>query len=373
MDLKLLRNANVYTPQHIGIQDLLIANDSIVTVGTNLDIPLTATEVIDMEGRTVIPGLIDGHVHVIGGGGEDGYESRVPPLKFSDTVAAGVTTLVGVLGTDGITRSLTDLLAATKALSERGISAYCLTGSYEYPSRTLTSSVGQDIVLISEVLGVKIAVSDHRCSLPTTEELTRLAMSVRIAGLLSHKPGVVHVHVGNAGDGIAQLLEIVRTTPLPPWHLRPTHMGTHMEQALEFTSLGGYVDFTAGQGTASQIIQYMDRGGEPSLLTLSSDSNGSFPKWNERRQIIGMTAGKMTSLFGVVQDLVHQGMPLEDALPVVTTHVATAMQFRRQGSIEDGKLADLVVLDDDLQINSVMAKGKFLMQDKQILVKGMYE
>ena len=91
--------------------------------------------VLDAAGRRVIPGLIDQHVHITGGGGESGFTSRVPELRFSDSVKAGVTTLVGLLGTDSRTRNVQNLLAKTKALNEEGITAYCLTGAYEIPPR----------------------------------------------------------------------------------------------------------------------------------------------------------------------------------------------------------------------------------------------
>ncbi|MCH3907081.1 MAG: amidohydrolase family protein [Sphaerochaeta sp.] len=48
-------------------------------MGNNLSVTLPGLQVIDLEGRDVIPGLIDQHVHIIGGGGEDGPESRVQP------------------------------------------------------------------------------------------------------------------------------------------------------------------------------------------------------------------------------------------------------------------------------------------------------
>jgi beta-aspartyl-dipeptidase (metallo-type) len=376
MKAMMIKHADLYTPEHVGIRDMLIANDRIVAIGTDLEFSMGAIETIDLQGRIAIPGLIDQHVHSIGGGGEDGYASRVPPLRFSDCVKAGVTTLVGLLGTDSRTRSLADLLAMTKGLTATGITSYCLTGAYEYPSPTLTGSVGNDIIYIAEVLGVKLAISDHRCSNPTQQELVRLASEVRIAALLSKKPGVVHLHVGAAEEGIEKILRIVSETPIPAKHFRPTHMGRHLDQALEFAArFGGYVDITAGEASAAQAKSLLDKGCPPNLLTLSSDSNGSFPKWNERKEIMGMTYGKMTSLFSTIRNLVSQeGLPLEQALPFVTENVSRALElFPRKGVLQEGADADFVVLDSDLSIKSVMAKGRWLSYEGKILVTGMYE
>ncbi len=55
---------------------------------------------------------------------------------------------MGVLGTDGITRSPKDLYAKTAALNEEGITAFMHTGSYEVPTRTITNSIRSDISFI---------------------------------------------------------------------------------------------------------------------------------------------------------------------------------------------------------------------------------
>ncbi len=124
------------------------------------------------------------------GGRRGGFKTRVPELGLESIIRAGVTTLVGVLGTDGITRSVENLLAKTKALNQEGITAYCLTGSYEYPTVTLTGSIKKDIAFIGgEILGVKVAISDHRSSQMSKDELIRLVSEVRLGALLGGKPG----------------------------------------------------------------------------------------------------------------------------------------------------------------------------------------
>src|SRR5690606_19485679 len=84
---------------------------------------------VDLEGRLVAPGLVDSHVHLTGGGGEAGFATRVPRVMLSALTSAGVTTVVGVLGTDGATRTVRDLVGATLGLREEGLSAWCYTGN----------------------------------------------------------------------------------------------------------------------------------------------------------------------------------------------------------------------------------------------------
>ena len=249
-------------------------------------------------------------MHITGGGGESGFTSRVPELRFSHSVRAGVTTLVGLLGTDSRTRSVKNLLAKTKALNEEGITAYCLTGAYEIPSPTLTGSVGDDILFLQEVIGVKVAISDHRSSNLTKEEMIKLASEARIAGLLSKKPGVVHMHTGSGRQGLGMILDIVKTTDIPIKHFRPTHMRKMLEDdVVEFAGLGGYVDYTSSEEPdekSQEILDVLARGIPEDHLTISSDSNGSMPKWGPNKELVGITYAKMTSLFGQIRSLVDR-------------------------------------------------------------------
>ena len=105
-------------------------------------------DVIDLEGRRLIPGLIDGHVHVTGGGGEAGFSTRVPAPMLSRYTRAGVTSVVGLLGTDDVARSTRELVASIHALREQGLNAWGYSGGYHLPPTTLTGSVRGDIVFV---------------------------------------------------------------------------------------------------------------------------------------------------------------------------------------------------------------------------------
>ena len=79
---QLITNAEVYAPQSLGNQHLLVCAGKIVYMGTeipqfddNLDVMTT-----DLGGARLVPGFIDAHAHVTGGGGEAGPSTRVPPL-----------------------------------------------------------------------------------------------------------------------------------------------------------------------------------------------------------------------------------------------------------------------------------------------------
>ena len=371
----LIKNAQVYAPAFLGKRDVLIAGGQIAAMDEELSPILPDLEVLDAKGKTLVPGLIDQHVHITGGGGEGGLHTRVPELQLSAALRAGVTTLVGVLGTDSITRSVENLVAKAKALTNEGITAYCLTSAYQYPPITLTGSVMKDIVFISEVLGCKLAIADHRGSHPNREELIRLVSDIRMAALVAGKPGVLHLHTGAAPDGVEPIMDIVRTTDIPIYHFRPTHMGRRLDQVVEFTRMGGYADITVKEDTASTFHQLLAEV-DADRITLSSDSNGSMPRWDAKRQhIVGMGVGQIGDLYRTVRKMAaEEGIPLETALPFVTRNVAESlMLYPRKGAVAVGSDADLVLLDQDLEIDCVIAKGRCMMLEKELLVKGTFE
>ncbi len=368
----LIKNAQVYAPEKLGRKDVLIAGGRIELVAEDISCSLPGVEVIDAKDKILTPGFIDQHVHVLGGGGEGGLHTRTPELQLSKAVKNGVTTLVGLLGTDGTTRSVENLVAKTKALNNEGITAYCLTSAYQYPPTTLTGSVLKDIIYLQEVIGCKLAISDHRGSHPTREELIRIASDVRMAGLISGKAGVLHMHVGAAPEGIEPIMDIVRTTDIPISVFRPTHLRRHAEQVVEFTQMGGYADITSGKKTAEVLMGIWDRV-DKSRVTMSSDSNGSSPKWNENHEMIGIGIMQMSTLYKSVRGTIDLGMPLEEILPTITSNVADGLLLPHKGRIKAGCDADILLLNEDLSIDGMFAKGRKMMEGQEVLVKGTFE
>lgn len=368
----LIKNAHIYAPEDLGIHDVLICNNKIVEIKEHIEFDYEHEE-IDASNKYLVPGFIDQHVHIIGGGGENGFSSLIRELQVSDCVKYGVTTVIGLLGTDGHVKSIEQLVAKTKALKEHGMSAYCLTGSYEIPTTTLTGEVEKDIDFVEEIIGCKVAIDDHRCSQPTKEELIRLASQCRIAGLLSNKVGEVHIHTGRGKDGYKKLLEIVEETDLPITQFRPTHVANQYESALEFAGKGGYIDFTADVNDSKLIAETMNKV-DLKQITMSSDSNGSFPIWSKDLKIIGMGIGKMETLFSTVKEMiVNEHVDITKALSIITCNVADALLLKNKGRIQKDNDADIVLLDQDFNITDVWANGNEMIRDNKVVVKNYYQ
>jgi beta-aspartyl-dipeptidase (metallo-type) len=389
--LTLLKNGEVYAPHYLGRKDILLVNDKIGYIEDNITIPegFVSIKVIDASEFVITPGFIDSHVHLIGGGGEGGFKTRTPEIQLTDLTTAGITTVVGLLGTDGTTRRMESLLAKARGLDDEGITTFIHTGSYQVPVKTLTDKIEDDIILIDKIIGAgEIAIADHRSSEPTFEEMTKIASAARNGGILSGKAGIVEIHVGDGPDKLSLLEEIKEKTNIPIRHFHPTHINRNedlFEAGILFALNGGYVDFTTstiplfleeGEVKCSKGLRMMlERGVAIRSITFSSDGQASLPSFNEDGEYMGVQVGKVHSLFEEVRDAVfEEGIPLETALQVITSNPAQVLKLQNKGSITIGKDADLVLLNKmDLTINTVIAKGQTMIQDKEVVVKGTFE
>lgn len=382
----LLKGGSLYGPEKMGVKDILIVGRTIAKISNRIDLPdHFNAQVISASGKIVTPGLIDLHVHLLGGGGEGGPRTRTPEITLSKITRAGVTTVVGCLGTDDVSRRPETLLAKAMQLEEEGISTYIYCGSYQFPLATITGSVRKDIALIPKVIGVgEIAVSDHRSSQPTYEELCKVAAEARVGGMIGGKAGLVHLHMGSGKRMLDPILRIVKETEIPIGQFLPTHLTrteSLLEQSIQFAKMCGNIDFTVkGQElsfplTTGQALKIaLDGGVAIEQITLSSDSNGSMPVFDEKGKLIKLVVGDIQNLYLDWKGLVDGGFPLEDVLKMVTSNPAKrAGIYQSKGSIEEGKDADLLILSSDLKIESVMAKGQMMIHQGEVLVKGTFE
>lgn len=375
----LIKNADVYAPEHLGTRDLFIAGGKIVAMAEKLDVTLPDLEVIDAAGYIVAPGLVDQHIHITGGGGEGGWHSRCPELVFSELVKAGVTTFLGVSGTDSMTRSVENLLAKVRGLKNEGASGWMWTSNYAYPVTTITKDVRTDMLAIPEVLGVKIALGDHRSSFPNQHEIMQILADIRVSGMLTGKTGFLHVHLGDFAYSFDIFDECI-AQGMPIKHIRPTHVARHPEvfrRACEFAKKGGFIDITTGggnyMGSAADAVRAALAADVPfDRITLSSDGHGSMPRFNEAGEMVGLGIGSIMCDIETIRELKDE-LGIEKALTPMTKTVAGALGLETKGGIAVGKDADLLFLTKDFDIDWVFMMGKVAMRQGEVVMKGAFE
>jgi beta-aspartyl-dipeptidase (metallo-type) len=386
--ITLIKNGNIFGPNPLGQKDILVTGRMIAAVETpgKIRVDGVPCTVIEAAGRPVLPGFIDSHVHILGGGGEGGPATRAPEIRIEDIVACGVTTVIGCLGTDGVTRHMESLLAKARALEAEGITTFIFSGSYEIPPRTITGSVRSDLVLIDKVVGAgEIAVSDHRSSQPTFEEIARLAAECRVGGMLGGKAGVLHLHLGDGPRRLEMLFRLIRETEIPPSQVIPTHANRNpelFEEAIRWAASGGYLDLTVGPDpdpgstdvhVEKAIALCLKRQVPLTRLTVSSDSNGSLPVFGPDGKLIRLTIATQKDLIRTFRVLVQQKtVGIEDAARLFSTNAATFYRLTGKGEIRPGKDADLIIFDDRLELTDVLALGRRMVADGKVIARGTF-
>ena len=336
---------------------VLVRGGRIAAVGSRDSIPIPAgSRVMDLGDATLLPGLIDGHVHLLLGG---------PPRANAEaTLRAGFTTVqdLGALGYGNL--RLRDSVAAGRAGPRiigagpwlgvtGGICDFSGIGVRDRAEllRRIRTDVehGADVIKLC-VTGWPAAGFAHPDSVELAEEVVAAAIaeSARLG-----RPAVAHA-VGRAGaasavrGGIAglahaaflddQTIELMRTR------------GTWLASTL--------VSFQQGTDTASfQALwirmQAAHRGGV--RIILGTDA-GVVPHGSNARELAA---------------LVRLGLTPIDALRAATIRAAQALGVAdRLGSLTPGKVADLIAVPGDpLADISVMERVGFVMKDGVVYVR----
>ena len=377
----LIKNTNLYSPTFLGKKDILISNGKVVAIEDEITKHNVFSEVWDAQGLTTTPGFIDQHIHVIGAGGKHGFASMTPQLHLGELIKCGTTSVVGLLGTDGSTRSIKTLYSKIQALNQEGISAYMYTGYYGLDKVYLMNSLQEDMIYIDCVLGCKIAISDIRSSYPSALELLRLLRNVRVGGMLSGKKGILHLHLGALSSKMDLLFEIVENYEFPIEHISPTHVGRTkdlFEQAIIFAKMGGMIDITTGASKYTDpyksVLYALENNVSIDNITFSSDGNAGLDKLDDNNNLVGFRSAPFDKNLEEVINLHKLGeVAFEDSLKLITSNPAKNLGLKSKGHVKNNFDADLCFFDSDLKLSSVIANGKFMMKDGDLVVKGSFE
>ena len=382
----LLRNGNLFDPKPQGPKDLLLAGGKLVVLADQIPAPEgLPIEVVDLAGARVVPGLVDGHTHIAGAGGEGGPATRTPEMQLSQFLSGGVTSTVGCLGTDGYTRTIASLLMKARGLKQEGLGCWIYTGSYQVPTPTLCGEVAHDLCYIDEIVGAgEIAIADHRSSSPTTDELVKLAKQVHVGGLLGGKAGMLHLHMGDAPETFQAIYDALAACELPQSKFYPTHINRNRDIFAQAKTYGltGPLDITTSSypyfpdeevHPAHALAELLAAGVPLKHITMSSDAGGSLPRFDEQGKLTGVDIGHPSSLLATIRSAVEEKVPFAAALQTVTLNPARILCLKGKGNLIPGNDADLVVIEEDFSLRHVIAAGKFMVRDGVLIHKGTFE
>ncbi len=110
-------------------------------------------------------------------------------------------------------------------------------------------------------------------------------------------------------------------------------------------------------------------------ITLSSDGFGSWSNYDEKGRMIEIGVASVGTLFKTFRRMVgKEGFSIEEALPFFTTNLEKALSLEKiKGRIAIGYDADVLLIDEKIGIDTVLMKGRTMMEEKEILFKGTYE
>lgn len=373
-----IRNAEVFAPEPFGTTSVAVVHGKFVTLSSDAADTLAGlpgVEVIDAQGLRLVPGLIDQHVHFVGGGDANGPLGRVPELTADMLFAGGTTTAVGLLGVDNETRDLRLLLRKAHELHARGLTAFIYTGGMPLPARHLLDSICADVSFIDQIIGAKSAVAEKLHPNRSWHHLAELAGQLMRARFMSGKAAVLHCHVGSLSEGLEPLERLVGELDMPRDQIVPTHVNRSpdfspvFEQAITFARQGGTIDLTCcvskldgnptGVDVPDAVRRCLAEGVALENVTISTDGNIPATIRDAGGRPVGTRIVPPSVLWRDVVRLVREDvLPLEQALTLATTNVARVLGLAGfKGRIAPGFDADFTLVGADDMVKLVVAGG----------------
>ena len=368
----LLQGGRIYDPARGFVpESLLIEDGLILAVGRDCE-GILADEVLELNGKRVTPGLVDIHSH-----GRAGYDFSTATAEEVDLLwisyaLSGVTMVWTALGSG----TPEEWMASVEAIEQCGFDGIHLEGRYLNPSKRGAHPVHLLSALDAEELKKILDRIHIPCHLTAAFELDEDGSFARAA--LERGATLGLGHTAATAEEARRLLERGVTAfshlynAMPPLHHRE---GGCVSVALTSNAFCELI--VDGYHVCAEMVALAYRCAGRDRLVLISDSMEATGMPDGEYRIAGqpvrvqdakaMTldgaiAGSTLNLWEGVKNLMRfAGISLEEALPCATLNPARAVGLDTLvGSLQAGKRADLLILDETDRIERVMARGSFL-------------
>lgn len=376
-------NAKVYTPG--GIIDggsIVVENERIEAILESKDSVDNVDSFLNLNGRHLVPGFVDVHVH--GGGGYDAMSGHVEDIdgmslfhaKHGTTSFLPTTLTADHLSTERVIGNI------VKAIENGTRGAEVLGLHLEGPFINEKRSGAQNPLYIREP---SIHELDRYCELakgnirlitlapeqPGAIEFIRHAYQKGVTISIGHSDATYHMMKLAIGAGATHITHLFNGMR-PLHHREPGVAGAalmHDELTVELicdgfhihSDLINYVFRTKSLENIILITDAISAAGQP-------DGNnyelGGLPCYMKDGQVRlkesnDLAGSCLTMIEALRNALAFTGRPLYEILPTLTINPARQIGVSdRKGSIEIGKDADLIVLDDNIKLQATYVKGK---------------
>ena len=406
METLTILNGDIYAPSHFGHGNIVIEDDTISTL--TKENPPTSEATIDAEGCFVIPGLIDGLIH--GGGGCDSMTGKVDDIKTIARAHAahGVTALVVGISSGSMDQINASLTAIAHVVDEPVTDGARLIGSYvEGKFGSLEKNGAQDPKYITSpnfeefhsmwaasdgTLKVISLAPENDKNLQFVKHLAEFrsdaynniviamghtnatyqqAMDAIDAGITraTHTyNGMSGMHHRNLGavEAVLDHHKIHAELIVDEHHVHP-FWGKQLIEKKGTSGVGLITDCTEHAGLAAEEWQknaVYDAKLDAYLLNVSdSELPPKYIKdgamWLDVGKPTERLAGAIITLMDGLRNVMDWGYSLEETLTMATLTPAKNLGVDDCiGSIAPGKVADLVIVDKELNVQSVILRGK---------------
>ncbi len=373
----LLKNCHYLNSQfHFTSGDIRVEGERIAEIGKVLT-PKDGEEVIDIQFKRVIPGLVDVHTH--GAVGFDTCDNTKEGLQATANYEAenGVTSFLPTTMTVSEEDLLNIMTTVNEFMQEQTEGATVQGINMEGPFFSMAKKGAQNGAFIRDpdiemfkrlyqASGENIRIADVAPELPGAKEFIREAAKMCTVSV-AHTNGTYEDAKMAYDNGASHCTHLYNG--MPGWsHRDPSVVGAIMDQTTtaELICDGIHINPVVVRNTLR--VMGDDR------LVLISDSiracgmpDGEYDlgglqvyvKGNTATLKDGTLAGSATNLMGCVRKAYEFDIPLETAVKCASLNPAKAIGIDKDyGSLETGKIASIVVLDNDLSVEKVFVKGK---------------
>jgi imidazolonepropionase-like amidohydrolase len=383
---------------------IIVQGSSIVDIVNGFSMATATDKVIDLKSKTVMPGLMDMHVHLESetkrGAVAEKFIQNPPDVAFQSTVYARVTLMAGFttvrdLGGSGVNLALRNSINRGVVVGPRIFSAgksIATTGGHADPTNGYRKDLmgdpgpaegvingpeeayhavrqrykdGSDVIKITATGGVLSQAKDGSSPQFTVEEVKAIVTAARDYGFIV----AAHAH---GAEGIKRAIKGGVTS---------IEHGTYMdEEGIALAKQYGtwlVPTITAGKSTAdsAKIPGYYTDIVTPKALTVGPLIQNTFAK--AYKAGVKIAFGTDAGVFAHGKNwmefvyMTEAGMPAMEAIQSATKSAATLMNmWDKLGSIEKGKIADIIAVDGDpLTDIKVMGNVVFVMKDGKVFKK----
>lgn len=374
-------NGQILTPQGWLKDGSVLINDGKILEITNSDLAVIGATVIDAKGMFIVPGFVSMHCH--GGGGHDFTEGTTE--AFKEAVAAhlkhGSTTIFPTLSSTTfenirLAAATCDQLMAEDA--DTTIMGLHIEGPYL--NENMAGTQWKEFLKNPNPEEYKALVESTKCikrwdispELPGAHDFARYMTSKGILTAITHTEAEYQEIKDAFAAGFTHAAHFYNA--MPGFHKRREYKyeGTvESVYLMDDMSVEVIADGVHLPATILKLV-YKVKGVEKTCLVTDSlkfagytgetinDPNyvieNGVCKWADRQTL----AGSIATADVLVQTMVKKaGIPLEDAVRMASETPARLTGIAdSKGTLEKGKDADIVILDNDVNVRCVFTKGK---------------